>query len=72
MPDAITVNCSGGVCVDCAPLTPDQLAAQQAATAQAVQQQQAADAARQQLVDAVSASTDPALLALAKLTGAIQ
>lgn len=70
-PVDITVDCACGH-VTAVPLTPAQIAAQQAAAAQQVQQAQAAATARQQLVSAVAASTDPALLALAKLWGVIQ
>lgn len=70
-PDCVTIDCSTGGVV-CTPLTPDQVAARQAAAAQLAAQQQAAAAARQQLVNEVAASTDPALLALAKLLGVIQ
>lgn len=70
-PDSVTVNCATGH-VACVPLTPDQVAAQQAAADQLAAQQQAAAAARQQLVATVAASTDPALLALARLLGVIQ
>ena len=67
-PEDITVDCSTGE-VTCIPLTPDEIAAQQAAAAQIAQQQQAAEAAQQQLMATVAASTDPAVLALAQLTG---
>lgn len=70
-PDAVTVDCSTGD-VTCVPLTPDEIAARQAAADQIAAQQQAAAAARQQLVATVAASADPALLALAKLVGVIQ
>lgn len=68
--DSITVDCLTGE-VTCTPLTPDQIAARQAADDQLAAQQQAAAAARQHLIDTVQASTDPALLALAQLVGII-
>lgn len=71
MPDDVTVDCSTGQVVR-TPLTPDQVAARQAAADQLAAQQQAAATARQQLVIAVSASRDPALLALAKWVGMIE
>lgn len=70
-PEDVTVDCSTGDVV-CVPLTPDEVAARQAAADALAAQQQAAIAARQQLVATVSASTDPALLALAKWVGMIQ
>lgn len=70
-PEGVTVDCATGD-VTCVPLTPDQIAAQQAAAAQVAAQQQAAANARAQLVATVAASTDPALIALAKLMGVIQ
>lgn len=69
-PDSITIDCSTGEVI-CMPLTPDQMAAQAAAAAEAAQQQAAADAAQQQLLTTISASTDPAVQALAKLMGVI-
>lgn len=69
-PDNIIVDCSTGD-VHCVPMTPDEVAAQQAAAAQLAQQLQADAAARQQQIDAVTASNDPALLALADLTGVV-
>lgn len=70
-PEGVDVDCTTGQ-VTCIPLTPDQIAAQQAAAAQLAQQQQAAANARAQLVATVAASTDPAIQALAKLIGIIQ
>lgn len=70
-PEGVTVDCSTGDVV-CAPLTPDELAARQAAVDALAQQQATAAAARQQLIATVAASTDPATLALAKLMGVIQ
>lgn len=70
-PDSVTVNCANGH-VACVPLTPDEIAARQAAADQLAQQQAAVTARQQQLVDAATASTDPALLALAKWVGMIQ
>lgn len=71
MTDDVTVDCSTGD-VLCRPLTPDEMAARQAAAEQLAAQQQAATAARQQLVATVTASPDPAIQALAKLIGVIQ
>lgn len=69
-PDTVTVNCADG-CVTSVPLTPDQVAAQQATASQVAAQQQADASARAQLVAAVATSTDPAIRALAKLIGVI-
>lgn len=69
-PDGVTVDCTTGE-ITCVPLTPDQIAAQQAAAAAYAQQQQAEAAAQAQLVATVQASTDPAMQALAQLTGVI-
>jgi hypothetical protein len=69
-PDNMTVDCATGD-TTCVPLTPDQIAAQQAAASQAAAQQQAAATARAQLVATVAASPDPAVQALAKLVGII-
>jgi hypothetical protein len=71
MPDNVTVDCNTGA-VTCIPLTAEEMAARQAAADAEVAEQQAADDARQQLMDAVAASTDPAVPALAQLTGVIQ
>jgi len=70
-PEGVTVDCSTGDVV-CIPLTPEEIAARQAAADALAQQQAAAAAARQKDVSAVTASTDPALLALARLVGVIQ
>jgi len=66
--DSITVDCATGD-VTCTPLTPDQIAARQAAADALAAQQRAAAATQQRLLAAVQASTDPALLALAQLVG---
>lgn len=68
--DAITVDCVTGE-VTCTPLTPDQIAARNAAADALAAQRQAAAATQQRLLAAVQASTDPALLALAQLVGII-
>ena len=70
-PDAVIVDCATGD-VTCTPLTPEEIAARQAAADQWAAQQQAAADARATLIATVAASTDPALLALAKLVGLIQ
>jgi len=70
-PEGVTVDCSTGDVV-CIPLTPEEIAARQAAADALAQQQAATAAARQKDIGTVTASTDPALLALARLVGVIQ
>lgn len=70
-PENVTVDCSTGDVV-CTPLTPEEIAARQAAADALAQQQASAAAARQKDISAVLASPDPALLALARLMGVIQ
>lgn len=68
MPDNVIVDCGTGDVV-CIPLTDEEIAARKAIADELAAQQQAAEAARVQLVTAVQASTDSTVLALAQLVG---